>query len=71
VGFGTELLFVFVLGFLLLGPKKLPAIIGHIARAKAQLKHATQSFTAQLDAAAETHNHEQRMNTHAQPGGER
>jgi Sec-independent protein translocase protein TatA len=70
VGFGGEIFFILALGFLLLGPKRLPAILGHIARARAQFKHAKQSFAAQLDAAAETHRDEERMYTHAQPGGE-
>jgi Sec-independent protein translocase protein TatA len=70
VPFGTELLFVFVLGFLLLGPKRLPALLEHIARARTQLHDVTQSFRSQLDTAAETHRDEERMYTHAQPGGE-
>jgi Sec-independent protein translocase protein TatA len=53
VGFGTELLFVFVFGFLVLGPKKLPVILGRIARAKAQLRQATHTLTADLDTALE------------------
>jgi Sec-independent protein translocase protein TatA len=68
VGFGTELLFVFVLGFLLLGPKKLPMIFGHIARAKAQLKHATRDFTAKLDAALESPRHQEDTTSQARAG---
>jgi Sec-independent protein translocase protein TatA len=53
VGFGTEILFMLVLGLLLLGPKRLPAILGHVARAKAQFENATHSlksrFQAELD----------------------
>jgi Sec-independent protein translocase protein TatA len=48
VGFGTELLAIVVLGMLLLGPKRMGAILGHIARAKAQMEHATQHWTAQV-----------------------
>lgn len=70
MGFGGEILFILALGFLLLGPKRLPAILGHVARARAQFKQATQSFAAQLNAAAETHSDEQRMYTRAQPVGE-
>jgi Sec-independent protein translocase protein TatA len=70
VGFGTELLFVLVLGFLLLGPKKLPVILGHIARAKAQLKHATRDFRSQLDATLESHSHQRGTSAEARTGGQ-
>lgn len=49
MGFGTELLFVLVLGVLLIKPTKLPAILGKIARAKAQLQSAGQNFKSQLE----------------------
>ena len=65
MGLGTELLFAFVLGFLLLGPKKLPAILGRIARAKAQLKQATHTVAAELDAALEPHGQQPEMNFQA------
>jgi Sec-independent protein translocase protein TatA len=42
-----------VLGLLLLGPKRLPTILGHIARAKAQFEGATRSFKSQLQAELE------------------
>jgi Sec-independent protein translocase protein TatA len=70
VGFGGEIFFILALGFLLLGPKRLPAILGHVARARAQFKQATRSFAAQLEAATETHGDEERMYTRAQPVGE-
>jgi Sec-independent protein translocase protein TatA len=69
VGFGSELLFVFVLGFLLLGPKKLPALLRRIARVKAQLKQATHGLTAELDAALEPHKQPE-MNSQATTGGQ-
>lgn len=50
MGFGIEILFMLVLGFLLLGPKQLPTILGHVARAKAQLERATRSFKSELEA---------------------
>jgi Sec-independent protein translocase protein TatA len=53
VGIGTEVLFVLVLGLLLLGPKRLPAILAHVARAKAQFENATRSFKSQLEAELE------------------
>jgi Sec-independent protein translocase protein TatA len=50
VGFGTEILFVLLLGLLVLGPKQLHALLGHVARAKAQLEEASRGFKAQLAA---------------------
>ena len=41
MGFGTETLFVLVLGLLVLGPKRLHTILGHLTRAKAQLEEVT------------------------------
>jgi Sec-independent protein translocase protein TatA len=70
VGFGTESLFLFVLGFLLLGPKKLPSIIGHIARAKSQLKNATGRLASELEDALETPSHQQGTNPNTQMGGQ-
>jgi Sec-independent protein translocase protein TatA len=51
VGFGTEILFMLALGLLILGPKRLHTVLGHIARAKARFEEASRGFTAQLDAA--------------------
>ena len=53
MGFGTEVLFICILGVLLLGPKKMTAILGYIVRAKAQLEQTTRNFKAQLDAELE------------------
>lgn len=53
MGLGTEILFMLVLGLLVLGPKRLPAILGHVARAKAQFEGATRSFRSQLQAELE------------------
>ncbi len=50
MGFGAEILFMIVLGFLFLGPKRLPTILGHVARAKAQFERATRSLKSQLEA---------------------
>ena len=69
MGFGSEIFFIVALGFLVLGPKRLPAILGHLARAKAQLKHATQSLARELDAVLDI-SHQQREDPQAQPGGE-
>jgi Sec-independent protein translocase protein TatA len=56
VGLGSEILFLLVLGFLMLGPKRLPAILRHVARAKAQFEGATRNFKSQLKAEFESQN---------------
>jgi Sec-independent protein translocase protein TatA len=53
VGLGTEIVFLLVLGLLVLGPKRLPTILGHVARAKTQIEGATRSFKSQLQAELE------------------
>jgi Sec-independent protein translocase protein TatA len=50
VGFGTEILFMLLLGLVVLGPKRLHAMLGHIARAKAELEKATRGIKSQLGA---------------------
>jgi Sec-independent protein translocase protein TatA len=50
VGFGTEIVFVLVLGLLVLGPKRLHTLLGQLARAKAQLEKASRGFKSQLGA---------------------
>jgi Sec-independent protein translocase protein TatA len=55
VSFGTEILFILMLGLLVLGPKQLHSLLGHVARARAQFKEASRGFksrlAAELDAA--------------------
>jgi Sec-independent protein translocase protein TatA len=50
VGFGAEILFVLMLGLLLLGPKQLHNLLGHVARAKAQFEQASRGLKSQLTA---------------------
>jgi Sec-independent protein translocase protein TatA len=50
MGFGAELLFILMLGLLILGPKRLHAILRHVARAKAELENATRGLKSQLAA---------------------
>jgi Sec-independent protein translocase protein TatA len=50
VGFGTEILFILMLGLLVLGPKQLHTLLGHVARAKAQFEEASRGFKSQLAA---------------------
>ena len=53
MGIGTEVLFILVLALLLMGPKRLPAILAQVARVKAQFENATRSFKSQLEAELE------------------
>jgi Sec-independent protein translocase protein TatA len=46
VSFG--ILFVLMLGLLILGPKQLHALLGHVARAKAQFEQASRGLKSQL-----------------------
>lgn len=50
MGFGAEILIVLLLGFLILGPKQMHAMLDHVARAKAQLENATRGIKSQLAA---------------------
>jgi Sec-independent protein translocase protein TatA len=50
VGFGTEVLFMMALGLVVLGPKRLHAMLGHVARAKAEFEHAARGMKSQLAA---------------------
>jgi len=49
MGFGTEIFFFVALGVLVLGPKQLHTMIGHLTRAKARFEEVTQAFKSQLD----------------------
>ena len=54
MGFGTEILVMLMLGLVVLGPKRLHVMLGHAARAKAELENATRiksQLAADLDAA--------------------
>jgi Sec-independent protein translocase protein TatA len=50
VSLGTEVLFILVLGLLVLGPKRLHTLSGHVARAKAQFEEASRGLKSQLEA---------------------
>jgi Sec-independent protein translocase protein TatA len=50
VGLGAEVLFMLMLGLLVLGPKQLHTLLGHVARAKAQFEEASRGFKSQLAA---------------------
>ena len=48
MGFGTEILFLIIFGLVVLGPKRLHATLGHVARAKAELENAIGRIKSQL-----------------------
>ena len=48
MSFGTEIFFFIALGVLVLGPKRLQALIGHMMRAKQRFEEITQAFKSQL-----------------------
>jgi Sec-independent protein translocase protein TatA len=50
MGLGTEILFIVMLGLLLLGPKQMHTLLGHVVRAKAQFEEASRGFKSQLAA---------------------
>ena len=50
MGLSTEILFILMLGLLILGPKQLHTLLGHVARAKAQFEEASRSFKSQVAA---------------------
>ncbi len=53
MGFGTEILFILVLGLVALRPKRLHAMLGHVARAKTSLENMTRGIKSQLGAELE------------------
>ena len=48
MGFGTEILFFLALGVVVLGPKRLQEMIGHVARAKARFEETIDALKTQL-----------------------
>jgi len=50
MGFGAEILFILMMGLLVLGPKRLHTMLGHVGRAKARFEEASRGFTSQLTA---------------------
>ncbi len=53
MGLGTELLLVLLLGFLILGPRQMHALLGRVAHVKAEFDKATRSFKSHLTAEPE------------------
>ena len=48
MGLGTELPLLLALGFVVFGPKRMPTMLGHLARAKAELHKASRAIKSQL-----------------------
>jgi Sec-independent protein translocase protein TatA len=48
MGLGTELPFLLALGFVVFGPKRMQTMLGHVARAKAELHKAICGIKSQL-----------------------
>lgn len=48
MGLGTEILFILMVGLLILGPKQLHTLLGHVARAKAQFEEASRTAVSRL-----------------------
>jgi Sec-independent protein translocase protein TatA len=71
VGFGTEILFILMLGLLVVGPKQLPTLLGHVARAKAWLEEAGPGFKSQLAGEHDAAHQEGKIDTsHELVGGQ-
>ena len=63
MGFGTEILFILMLGLVVLGPERLHAMLGHVAQAKAELENATRGIKSQLGAELDAAHHEGKTET--------
>ena len=50
VGFGTEILFLIMLGLVVLGPTRMHSMLGYLARPKAELDKANQGIKSQISA---------------------
>ena len=48
MGFGTEVLFILMLGMLILGPKQLHTMLRHLVRAKARFEEVSHGLRSQL-----------------------
>ena len=71
MGFGTEVLFIGMLGMLILGPKRLHTLLGQVAQAKAQLQEASRSFKSQLAAELDATHSEEKAGATRQLEGDR
>jgi len=70
MGFGTEILFAFLLGLLMLGPKRLHTLLVHAARAKAELQNTARGRKAQLSEELEAASASGKTNSPQAPEGD-
>ena len=63
MGLGTEILFILALGLLILGPRRLHTLVGHVARAKAQFEEASRGLKSQLEAELDATHQDRETNT--------
>jgi Sec-independent protein translocase protein TatA len=63
MGFGTEILFMIALGGLLLGPKRLHAVLENVARAKAKFQEASRNLKSQLEVELEARHGDNRTDS--------
>ena len=64
MGLGTELPLLLAFGFVVLGPKRMQALLGHVARAKAQFEQASRGFKSQLAAELDVAHLEEKTDSH-------
>lgn len=69
MGFGTEILLMLTLGFVVLGPKQMHAMLGHVARAKADLENAMRGMKSQFAAEVDSIHKEGTAEASKSPGG--
>ena len=60
-GFGTELLLFCGLGYVLLGPKRMQALLRSVARAKAEFEKTQRAIKSELGTHLEAHEQEDRV----------
>ena len=53
MSFGTEVLFMIILGLLMLGPKRLHTVLQHLAQRRADFEKASRGVKSQLAAELE------------------
>ena len=53
MGFGTEVLFMIILGLVVLGPKRLHTLLQHVARMRADFEKTSRAIKSQLAAGLE------------------
>ena len=67
---GFEILIMLILASLLLGPKQLHALLGHVARAKAQFEEASRGIKSQLAAELDARHREEQTDASHELAGD-